>query len=95
MESEPLEDDKVDVDIYRSKETIANLDKQHDSHRVPGVHSHSHSTISHVTRLPPELVSEIFIQCLKLAKMRGVLCQICQAWRQIAISTPVYGPTYR
>jgi hypothetical protein len=48
------------------------------------------SSSSHVVRLPPELVSEIFLATPfeDRAAMRKVYLQICSVWRRIAISTP-------
>jgi hypothetical protein len=79
---ESLEHDEADVDA----EEIADVAKQRRSRRVADIHFHS--TLSYALRLPPELLSEIFVQCPNLTEMRGVVCRICRAWRQIAMSTP-------
>jgi hypothetical protein len=52
--------------------------------------------ISHAQRLPPELAAEIFLECCSEIwdEMRFIVCQVCSAWRQIAISTPNYGPEF-
>ncbi|KAJ6551502.1 hypothetical protein B0H19DRAFT_171959 [Mycena capillaripes] len=48
-----------------------------------------------VLTLPPEVVSEIFIHCLSdtrarlnVAEAPLLLCNVCRAWRDIAIATP-------
>lgn len=47
-----------------------------------------HASMSHALRLPPELIAEIFLQCSNEVEMRSIICQVCRAWRQVAISTP-------
>ncbi|KAF7376676.1 hypothetical protein MSAN_00084600 [Mycena sanguinolenta] len=51
--------------------------------------------ISYPRRLPPDIVREIFVACLpsmyavtSVREAPLVLCQICSAWRTIALSTP-------
>src|ERR1700733_4973654 len=53
--------------------------------------SHSMADVYHystLSRFPPELVAEIFLECTDVPGTRKVLCQVCRAWRQIALSTP-------
>lgn len=70
-------------DIHKSGDEAANVTtKQRTS---DGEYS---ATLSHARRLPTELLAEIFTQCTPLYRMRLTLCQICSAWRHVAISTP-------
>lgn len=69
-------------------------DSQPDSPELPSVKAHA------MTRLPPELLSEVFFRVLppKIASLRRlpptiyqppfVFCQICSAWRTVALNTP-------
>ncbi|KAF8874601.1 hypothetical protein BD779DRAFT_249504 [Infundibulicybe gibba] len=50
-----------------------------------------------VSRLPPEILGEIFLHCLPLGK-RGtfstrhapwLLTKVCRSWRKVALSTPL------
>jgi hypothetical protein len=61
-----------------------------DSHSMADV-SHSIADVYHystLSRFPSELVAEIFLECMEVYGTREVLCQVCRAWKQIALSTP-------
>lgn len=61
---------------------IARFTRTRDAH-ISEFHTY-YAAPSHARRLPSELVAEIFMLC---PAMRLIFCQICSAWREIAITT--------
>ncbi|KAJ7140940.1 hypothetical protein C8R44DRAFT_604248, partial [Mycena epipterygia] len=81
-------------ELVRIDERIRELSAQRDEIQCY-IDSHK-ALISHPRRLPPDIVREIFVACLptdRNAVMSAqeaplILCRICNAWRDIARSTP-------
>ncbi|KAF8138045.1 hypothetical protein K438DRAFT_1738273 [Mycena galopus ATCC 62051] len=81
-------------ELARIDERIRELSAERDKIQR---HIDSHEAlISYPRRLPPDIVREIFVACLSstvyavmsVREAPLVLCQICSAWRTIALCTP-------
>ncbi|KAJ7682366.1 hypothetical protein DFH06DRAFT_972553 [Mycena polygramma] len=79
-------------ELARINERIRELSAQRDQLQT---YMESHKAlISHPRRLPSDIVREIFTACLPWPAVMDaqeaplLLCQICSAWRIIALSTP-------
>ncbi|KAJ7457909.1 hypothetical protein B0H11DRAFT_2319466 [Mycena galericulata] len=80
---------KITADIEQQKEVLKKLE-----HRKSLVQRQLNNARDPVARLPPEISSEIFTQCLPLLAEPGarnipmLLLNICNTWTDIALSTP-------
>ncbi|KAF7355614.1 hypothetical protein MSAN_01478700 [Mycena sanguinolenta] len=86
-------------ELARINERLREFSSQRDQLQAY-VESHK-ALISSPRRLPPDVVQQIFVACLP-TKMNAVmsveeppllLCQICSAWRTIALSIPILWST--
>ncbi|KAJ7457922.1 hypothetical protein B0H11DRAFT_1873363, partial [Mycena galericulata] len=81
--------EKISADIERQKEVLKKLE-----HSKSLVQRQLNNARDPVARLPPEISSEIFTQCLPLLGEPGarnipmLLLNICNTWTDIALSTP-------
>ncbi|KAJ7457906.1 hypothetical protein B0H11DRAFT_202804 [Mycena galericulata] len=80
---------KITADIEQQKEVLKKLE-----HSKSLVQRQLNNARDPVARLPPEISSEIFTQCLPLLAEPGahnipmLLLNICNTWTDIALSTP-------
>ncbi|KAJ7453697.1 hypothetical protein B0H11DRAFT_1820391 [Mycena galericulata] len=80
---------KITADIEQQKEVLEKLE-----HSKSLVQRQLNNARDPVARLPPEISSEIFTQCLPLLAEPGarnipmLLLNICNTWTDIALSTP-------
>ncbi|KAJ7472169.1 hypothetical protein FB451DRAFT_315266 [Mycena latifolia] len=88
--------DELEADIVCQKEVLKNLERSKST-----VQRQLNSLLDPVTRLPLEISSEIFIQCLSSRPKPGrrhapmLLLDICSAWTTIALSTPALWASIR
>ncbi|KAJ7689036.1 hypothetical protein B0H17DRAFT_1067551 [Mycena rosella] len=81
--------DAFSVEIERQKEVLTKLE-----HSRSLLQRQLNAVRDQVARLPSELSSDIFLQCLPSRSQPGapyppmILLNICNAWREIAIFTP-------
>ncbi|KAJ7486637.1 hypothetical protein FB451DRAFT_1362941, partial [Mycena latifolia] len=81
--------DAISVEITRQKEVLTNLER-----RKSAAQRQLNAVRDPVARLPLELSSEIFIQCLSGREEPGVhhapmlFLNVCHAWTDIALATP-------
>ncbi|KAK7040196.1 hypothetical protein VNI00_010002 [Paramarasmius palmivorus] len=92
--AQPMEElSRINTEIYRLKSTLAYLISQREKLQA-FVNSHR-ALISPLRRLPPEVLSEIFVLCLphecnptrNVAEAPLLLTLVCKQWRQVALST--------
>ncbi|RDB25776.1 hypothetical protein Hypma_006419 [Hypsizygus marmoreus] len=85
---------KLDNEIARLKSTLASLKAQRPLDLVK-IELYR-SAIAPQRRIPPELLSEIFLKCnreqiilpVQPTKMPWVLARVCSKWRRVSIATP-------
>ncbi|KAJ7450024.1 hypothetical protein B0H11DRAFT_324527 [Mycena galericulata] len=81
--------EKLGVDIDRQKEVLTQLER-----RKIAAHRQLNGIRDPVARLPLEIASEIFSQCIPSRAMTGadhvpmLFLNVCNAWANIALSTP-------
>ncbi|KAJ7762053.1 hypothetical protein DFH07DRAFT_815091 [Mycena maculata] len=81
--------DKISVDIERRKEVLRTLEAKKIL-----LHRQLNAFLDPVARMPLEISSEIFIQCLPPFPEPGsshipmLFLNVCKAWTEIALSTP-------
>ncbi|KAJ7757771.1 hypothetical protein DFH07DRAFT_919594 [Mycena maculata] len=87
---------KISADIERQKEVLNKLETSKSL-----IQRQLNAVLDPLARLPLEISSEIFIQCLPpivepgAARMPMLLLDICNSWSRIAISTPALWTTIR
>ncbi|KAJ7757765.1 hypothetical protein DFH07DRAFT_772756 [Mycena maculata] len=84
--------EQISVDIERQREVLKKLETNKSL-----LQRRLNAVLDPVARLPLEISSEIFFQCLPPLPERGtrflpmIFLNICNSWSRIAISTPCFG----
>jgi hypothetical protein len=83
---------RVDCEMFRLQEAMDHM--QNERRKLESSLDEYRSLVAPIRRIPPEMLSEIFLHCLMddteilVAEAPLLLSFVCRRWRTVAISTP-------